>query len=101
VDRKGMSGMIYFVSNNLITWQSCNQKVVPLSSSEAEYIAALVVACQGVWLARLMGELLHTEVSMPLLMVDNKAAISLIKNPVLHDRSKHIETKFHYIRECA
>jgi hypothetical protein len=48
-----------------------------------------------------MGELLHTEVSMPLLMVDNKAAISLIKNPVLHDRSKHIETKFHYIRECA
>jgi hypothetical protein len=96
-----MSGMIYFVSNNLMTWQSCNQKVVPLSSSEAEYIAALVVACQGVWLARLMGELLDTEVSMLLLMVDNKAAISLIKNPVLHDRSKHIETKFHYIRECA
>ena len=36
-----------------------------------------------------------------MLYVDNKAAISLIKNPVLHDRSKHIKIKFHYIRECA
>jgi hypothetical protein len=41
-----------------------------------------------------MGELLGREISTPLLMVDNKAAISLIKNHVLHDRSKHIETNF-------
>jgi hypothetical protein len=101
VDRKSTSGMIYFLSNNPITWQSSKQKVVALSSCEAEYIAASAAACQGVWLARLMGELLGTEVSAPLLMVDNKAAISLVKNHVLHDRSKHIETKFHYIRECA
>jgi hypothetical protein len=101
VDRKSTSGMIYFLSNNPITWQSSKQKVVALSSCEAKYIAALVAACQGVWLARLMGELLDTEVSAPLLMVDNKVAISLIKTSVLHDRSKHVETKFHYIRECA
>jgi hypothetical protein len=48
-----------------------------------------------------MGELLGREVSAPLHMVDNKAVISLIKNHVLHDKSKHIETKFHYIREYA
>jgi hypothetical protein len=101
VDMKSTSGMIYFLSNNPITWQSSKQKVVALSSCEAEYIAASTAACQGVWLARLMGELLDTKVSAPLQMVDNKAAISLIKNHVLHDRSKHIETKFHYIRECA
>jgi hypothetical protein len=101
VDRKSTSGMIYFLSSNLITWQSSKQMVVALSSCEAEYIAASVAACQGVWLAWLMGELLGREVSAPLHMVDNKAAISLIKNYVLHDRSKHIETKFHYIREYA
>jgi hypothetical protein len=95
VDRKSTSVMIYFLSNNPITWQSSKQKVVALSSCEAEYIAASAAACQGVWLAHLMGELLDTKVSAPLLMVDNKAAISLIKNHVLHDRSKHIETKFH------
>jgi hypothetical protein len=101
VDRKSTSDMIYFLSNNPITRQSSKQKVVALSSCEAEYIAASAAACQGVWLACLMGEFLDMEVSAPLLMVDNKAAISLIKKHVLHDRSKHIETKFHYIRECV
>jgi hypothetical protein len=76
VDRKSTSGMIYFLSNNPITWQSSKQKVVTLSSCEAEYIAASAAACQGVWLVCLMGELLDTEVSALLLMVDNKAAIS-------------------------
>jgi hypothetical protein len=48
-----------------------------------------------------MGELIGVEASTPVMLVDNKAVISLIKNPVLHDRSKHIETRYHYIWECA
>ncbi|KAK8458543.1 hypothetical protein SEVIR_3G396533v4 [Setaria viridis] len=44
-----------------------------------------------------MGEELH----MPVLLVDNKFAIALAKNPILHDRSKHIDTKFHFIRDCV
>jgi hypothetical protein len=48
-----------------------------------------------------MEELLEKENDIPLLFVNNKVAISLIKNPVLHDRSKHIEIRFHYIRECS
>jgi hypothetical protein len=48
-----------------------------------------------------MEELLGFESEAPLLFVDNKVAISLIKNPVLHERSKHIEIRFHYIRECS
>jgi hypothetical protein len=48
VDRKSTSGMIYFLSNNPITWQSSKQKVVALSSCEAEYIASSAAACQGV-----------------------------------------------------
>ena len=48
-----------------------------------------------------MEELIGKEDDPPMLYVDNKATISLIKNLVLHDRSKHIEIKFHYIRECA
>jgi hypothetical protein len=75
---------------------SAKQKVVALSSCEAEYIAASTAATQGVWLSRLMEELLGFESEAPLLFVDNNAVISLIKNPVLHDRSKHIEIRFHY-----
>ena len=100
-DRNSTSGMIYFLSDGAIYWQSTKQKVVALPSCKAEYIAASMVATQGVWLARLMEELIGRESDPPMLYVDNKATISLIKNPVLHDRSKHIEIRFHYIRECA
>jgi hypothetical protein len=74
--------------------------VVALFSCEAEYIAAATAACQGVWLSRLVADLLGTTPAKVKLMVDNKSAIALSKNPVHHDRSKHIDTKFHYIREC-
>ena len=50
---------------------------------------------------RLMEELIEKEGDPPMLYVDNKATISLIKNLVLHDWSKHIEIRFHYIQECA
>jgi hypothetical protein len=53
-----------------------------------------------VWLRKLVAELLGTTPAKVKLMVDNKLAIALSKNPVHHDRSKHIDTKFHYIREC-
>lgn len=98
--RKSTSGVIFFLGGNPITWQSTKQKVVALSSCEAEYIAAATAACQGVWLARLVSDMLGTESGVPELKVDNQSAIALSKNPVFHDRSKHIDTRFHYIREC-
>ena len=100
-DHKSTSRMIYFLSGGTICWQSTKQKVVALSSCKAEYIIASTTATQGVWLARLMEEFIGKEGDPPMLYVDNKATISLIKNPILHDRSKHIEIRFHYIRECT
>jgi len=50
---------------------------------------------------RLLGELTGEEAQPPVLMVDNKPAIALAKNPVLHDRSKHIDVKFHFLRDCV
>jgi hypothetical protein len=74
---------------------------VALSSCEAEYIAGATAACQGVWLARLLAELRGKEAATFQLKIDNQSAIALSKNPVFHDRSKHIDVKFHYIRECV
>ena len=69
-----------------------------LSTCEAEYIAGVVAACQAVWFLNLLHDL-KVEVEKPLkLMIDNKSAIDLAKNPVLHGRSKHIETKYHFLR---
>jgi len=99
-DRKSTTGVIYFLGGNLITWASQKQKIVALSSCEAEYVAAAAAACQGVWLSRLIGDLLGTKEAPIKLLMDNMSAIALSKNPVHHDRSKHIDTKFHFIREC-
>jgi hypothetical protein len=72
---------------------------VARSSCKVEYVAATTASCQVVWLARLMSEILNREIQRPELKIDNKSAISLIKNPVLNDRSCHIDTCFHLIRE--
>ena len=67
---------------------------------EAEYIARALGACQGVWLSRLVAELLGHKVQKFKLYIDNQSAIELAKNPVFHDRSKHIDTRYHYIHDC-
>ena len=67
---------------------------------ESEYVAANSVATQGIWLSQMIGEL-KGEAPKPFkILVDKKSAISLSKNPVFHNRSKHIEKLFHYIRQC-
>lgn len=99
--RRSTSGILYFLGNNLITWQSQKQKVVALSSCEAEYMAGTTVACQGIWLARLIAELRGKKTNAASLKIDNQSAIALSHNPVFHDRSKHIDVRYHFIRECV
>ena len=82
-----------------MTWASQKQKVVALSSCEAEYIAAALGACQGVWLSQLIAELVGGEAQKFRLLIDNQSAIELAKNPVFHKRSKHIDTRYYYIRD--
>jgi hypothetical protein len=100
-DRKSTTGMVYFLGKNLVTWTSQKQKIVALSSCEAEYVAGAAAACQGIWLSRLVGDLMGTKETPVKLLMDNMSAIALSKNPVHHDRSKHIDTKYHFLREWA
>jgi hypothetical protein len=83
-----------------VSWQSQKQKVVALPSCEAEYIAAATAAYQEIWLARLLGDLMNTTIEAIQLKVFNKSTLALINNLVFHDRSKHIQTRFHFIREA-
>ena len=77
----------------MVSWQSIKQKVVALSSYQAEYIATTTAATQALWLSRLLGELLGRKVDVVELKVDSKSALALAKNPVFYDRSKHIRIK--------
>lgn len=99
-DRKSTTGALFSFGDNPITWQSQKQKIVALSSCEAEYVATTTAACQAVWLRRLLDDMTGKQSGATTIFIDNKSAIQLCKNPVFHDRSKHIEVRFHYIREC-
>jgi hypothetical protein len=88
--RKSTSCIIFFLGYIPVSWQSQKQNVIVLSSCEAEYITAATAACQGILLARLLGDLKNTTVEAVELKVDNKSASVLIKNLAFHDRSKHI-----------
>jgi len=98
--RRCTSGMLFFLGGCAITYQSMKQRIVALSTCEAEHVAAAAACCQAMWLRRLLWEVIGEEPRALVLRVDNKSAIELAKNPVLHDQSKHIDIPFHYIREC-
>jgi hypothetical protein len=63
---------------------------VALSSCEAEYITATTASTQALWFARLLGDLLGRDAEAVELRVDSKSVLALAKNPVFHERSKHI-----------
>jgi hypothetical protein len=74
--------------------------VVVLSSCKVEYIAVATASCQGVWLGRLLAEIRGEDTDTVTLKIDNMSAIQLSRNPIFHERSKHIDTRYHYIRQC-
>lgn len=97
--RRSTTGYIVLWGSNIITWNTQRQKVVALSTTDAEYMAACQAVKEVVWLKNLIGEL---NAKLPLnitLLVDSQSAIQLVKNPVFHSRTKHIDVRFHYIRE--
>lgn len=83
------------------TWMSKKQPIVTLSTCEEEYVAATSCVCHAIWLQNLLKELNLPQEEPTKIFVDNRSAIALAKNPVFHDWSKHIDTRYHYIRECV
>ena len=98
-DRRSISGYCTFIGGNLTTWRSKKQSVVARSSAEAEFRALAHGVCEAMWIKRVLEEL-QVPITAPIrIYCDNKAAISIAHNPVLHDRTKHIEVDKHFIRE--
>jgi hypothetical protein len=64
-------------------------------------MATSLVACEGIWLRKLFMGLFGRELDVTIIHCDNQSFIKLSKNPVFYDRSKHIEIKFHFTRDCV
>ena len=72
-----------------------------LNTVEAKYIAACSTYSEVVWLRKLLAGLFDLELDVNCIFCDNQSCIKLSKNPVFHNKSKHIEIKYHYIRDMV
>ncbi|KAG6470996.1 hypothetical protein ZIOFF_072087 [Zingiber officinale] len=97
--RKSTSGYAFHLGSAIFSWSSKKQPVVALSTTEAEYIAATNCAMQAIWLRKILDFLQHKQDGPTTIFCDNKSTITLSKNPVFHGRCKHIDIKYHKIRE--
>nr|GFB34969.1 putative ribonuclease H-like domain-containing protein [Tanacetum cinerariifolium] len=98
LDRKSTTGGCQFLGCRLISWHCKKQTVVATSSTEAEYVAAASCCSQVLWIQIQLLDytynFMHTMV-----YIDNSSTICIIKNPVLHSKTKHIEIRHHFIRD--
>jgi uncharacterized protein YwlG (UPF0340 family) len=101
VGRRSTGGMAFYLNESLVAWSSHKEKTMALSSCEAKFMAATAAAKQALWLRNMLGEITTTLPKTVTLYVDNNSAIALMKNPVFHGHSKHIDIKYHFIRECV
>jgi hypothetical protein len=100
-DYKSTSGYVFIVGGTAIMWRAKKQTTIALSSTEAEYIALSEAGREACWLRNLYEELGCTQKSPNLLKGDNDGSIAMARNPQFHKRSKHIATRWHWVRDLV
>lgn len=99
-DHHSTTGNLFLMAGGPVSWLSKKQAIVALSTSEAEYVALSAATQEVVWLRRLLADLKAYSAGPTMLMEDNQGTIAMAKNPVLHARTKHIDIRYHYVREA-
>ncbi|GJX70151.1 putative ribonuclease H-like domain-containing protein [Tanacetum coccineum] len=100
LDRKSTTGGCQFLGRRLISWQCKKQTIVATSTTEAEYVAARIIAVEQVlWIQNQMLDygfnFMNTKI-----YIDNESTICIVKNPVYHSKTKHIAIRHHFIRDA-
>ena len=99
--RRSTTGYIFILNGGATSWCSRRQPIVATSTMQSEYIAASDCSREVVSIRRLMENLGAVQLEPTLLKVDNQCAIGLCSNPLAHKGAKHIEVRYHYIRELV
>lgn len=100
--RKSTSSYTFMMSGGAVAWSSKKQSVVALSTTEAEYIAAAICACQVIWMRRILQEMeFALEDNVTTILCDNTSTIKLSVNQMFHNRSKHMDVRYHFLRNLV
>jgi hypothetical protein len=97
--RRSTTGYVFTIGGTTVSWISKLQKVVALSTTEAEYVAATEASKEMIWLQRFMEELGKKQENNKL-YCDSQSAIHLAKNSAFHSKTKHIQLRYHFIRSA-
>ena len=99
-DRRSFTGFLFLLHGSPISWDSRKQRTVALSTTEAEYMALSECAKEAIYLQRFIQELGFNDMSKLTIFCDNRSALRLVENPIFHAKSKHIDIKYHFVRDA-
>ena len=100
-DRRSTSGYVFLVAGAAISWASKTQKSVALSTAEAEYMALAEASKEAVHLKALLASMGLEHVAPVTIYEDNQSAQKIAENPIQHDRTKHIDIRYHFVRDLV
>lgn len=92
-----MTGYAFTVGSSLASWKATLQPIVALSTTEAKYMALTEAAKEGIWLKGLISDLGFPQ-DKAIIFCDSLSAICLAKHQVHHEKTKHIDIRYHFIR---
>ncbi|KAI3681450.1 hypothetical protein L6452_36246 [Arctium lappa] len=98
MDRKSTSGSCQFLGDKLVSWTSKKQNCVSTSTAEAEYVAAASCCSQVLWMRTQLKDFGYTYQRVPI-YCDSMSAIAITANPVQHSKTKHIDVRYHFIKD--
>lgn len=99
ITRQSVGGQLVTVAGGAVSWQSRRQTVVALSTTEAEYMAAAECAKHMIWVRNFFFDIMFPILSPSSLFVDNTSAIASATNESIKSKSKHIDRRYHYIKD--
>ena len=98
-DWKITSGYTFHFGTRFLSWDSKKQHIITLSLEKSEYVVATSVVCQAVWMQRMLKDMSQNQQESTIIYCDNSSTIALSKNHILHNITKHIDSRYHFIRE--
>uniref|UniRef100_A0A803N712 Reverse transcriptase Ty1/copia-type domain-containing protein n=1 Tax=Chenopodium quinoa TaxID=63459 RepID=A0A803N712_CHEQI len=99
--RRSTTVYCILLGDSPVSWKAKKQSKVALSTAEAEYRAMAMTACEVTWLKSLLKDLGLNCLAPTILKCDNQVALAIVANPVLHERTKHVEMDYHYVRDMV
>lgn len=99
--RRSLSAYIVLLGDSLVSWKTKKQKTVSRSSAEAEYRSMADATCELKWIKRLLEQFGFSHQQHMRLFCDSQSAIHIAKNPVFHERTKHVENDCHMVRDAV